>query len=276
MTRESTEMSWTPPTRLKFCPSSPRSSLAWRPSCISPISSKRIVPPSASSIMPFFCWRGAGGGPFSRSERIPPRRSSDLQQFGLETELHFADLVQEDRAAVRKLHHALLLLAGVGEGPFLGPEDLAFHQVLGQRGAVDGQEGPLSPGAVVMDGLGEKILARATLSLQQDGGGGAERDFLHHLDGVGGGLGVAYDVTEVEKLFVAFSEVAYLLTELDGLQGISDRHREFLEFERLGDEVVCTQPQSGHRVFQDSVGGHPDDEDPRVLCLYRPQDVPTV
>src|SRR3972149_6603566 len=103
-----------------------------------------------------------------------------------------------------------------------------------------------------MDGLGEKILARATLSLQQDGGGGTERDFLHHLDGVGERLGLAYDVTEVEKLFVAFSEVAYLLTELDGLQGISDRHREFLEFERLGGQGVGTPAPDLHPVLHAS------------------------
>ena len=43
---------WTPPTRKKVLLSSTRSSLTWVAGAISPISSRKIVPPSASSNRP--------------------------------------------------------------------------------------------------------------------------------------------------------------------------------------------------------------------------------
>ena len=52
MTRTSTLIGWVPPTRKKVRLSSTRSSFTWVESGISPISSRKMVPPSASSNRP--------------------------------------------------------------------------------------------------------------------------------------------------------------------------------------------------------------------------------
>ena len=52
ITRTSTLIGWVPPTRKKVRLSSTRSSLTWVASGISPISSRKMVPPSASSNRP--------------------------------------------------------------------------------------------------------------------------------------------------------------------------------------------------------------------------------
>ena len=65
MTRTSTVMSCEPPTRLNAFSSRKRSSLACSAGTISPISSRKTVPPSACSNSPRFCWRASVKAPRS-------------------------------------------------------------------------------------------------------------------------------------------------------------------------------------------------------------------
>ncbi|MPN23620.1 hypothetical protein SDC9_171013 [bioreactor metagenome] len=55
-------------------------------------------------------------------------------------------------------------LAGPGKGPLHIPEQLALQKVFGQGGAVDGDKGPVFAQAVIMDPLGEELLARSAFS----------------------------------------------------------------------------------------------------------------
>ena len=57
--------SWFPPTRVKVPSSRKRSSFACNGRLMSPISSRKIVPPSASSTRPCFCLRAPVKAPFS-------------------------------------------------------------------------------------------------------------------------------------------------------------------------------------------------------------------
>ena len=59
-----------PPTGRNSCSCSTRSSLAWRAGCISPISSNRTEPPSASSRRPGALGDGAGEGPATVAEQL--------------------------------------------------------------------------------------------------------------------------------------------------------------------------------------------------------------
>src|SRR2546423_15196138 len=60
----------------------------------------------------------------------------DLQQLRLEADIHIADLVQQNRAAIRGFEHAGFLLEGPGKGaPFIS-EELAFHQLRRQSGTI--------------------------------------------------------------------------------------------------------------------------------------------
>ncbi len=65
ITRTSTFRSLTPPTRRNERFSSTRSSFTWTGSPISPISSRKSVPPSAVSNRPGFCCTASVKAPFS-------------------------------------------------------------------------------------------------------------------------------------------------------------------------------------------------------------------
>jgi hypothetical protein len=63
------------------------------------------------------------------------------EEFGLNSEREFADLVEEERAPVRRLDAADAGLDGSGEGAAGVPEEFGFKQSLGDCGAVEHGEG---------------------------------------------------------------------------------------------------------------------------------------
>jgi hypothetical protein len=64
------------------------------------------------------------------------------QQLGLQAERHFRNLVEQQRAALGLLELAGLGRLGAGERALLVAEQGGFEQVVGNRRAVDGDEGP--------------------------------------------------------------------------------------------------------------------------------------
>ena len=91
------------------------------------------------------------------------------QQPRLQVERHVADLVEEQRAAVRLQDLAArALAAGAGEGARLVPEQFALDQRLGDRRAVDGDKGLVSAVARTVDRLREHVLAGAGLAQQYE------------------------------------------------------------------------------------------------------------
>src|SRR6266436_2042923 len=91
----------------------------------------------------------------------------DAQELGLDRGRQLADLVEEQRAARGQLEAAALELVGSGEGATLVPEELRLDERLGQRRAVDGDEGPLGTPARIVDGASDQFLSRAALSGEQ-------------------------------------------------------------------------------------------------------------
>ena len=63
------------------------------------------------------------------------------QQLGLERRRYLADLVEQQRAAVGELEASGPLADGAGEGALLVAEQLRFEHALGQRGAIELDEG---------------------------------------------------------------------------------------------------------------------------------------
>ncbi len=103
------------------------------------------------------------------------------QQLRLHAQRHLADLVEEDRAAARRLEEAAVILGRAGERAAAMAEQLALEQGLGHRGAVDRQEGLVGARRGAMDAARDQLLAGARLALDQDGDrrrGGA----LHQLE----------------------------------------------------------------------------------------------
>ncbi len=89
-----------------------------------------------------------------------------------ETHLHgggdVADLVEKQDAPFRQLETPRFVPFGVREGPGLVPEEFRLEEGIGQGTAVDGDKRPVLPGTQVVDGTGEKFLARAAFPFDED------------------------------------------------------------------------------------------------------------
>src|SRR3989441_4314049 len=76
----------------------------------------------------------------------------DLEELDLQRQLDVADLVEEQRAAVGRLEQAGLRRLRVRIGAALVAEELGLEERRGNRGAVDLDERPGAPLALVVDG----------------------------------------------------------------------------------------------------------------------------
>ena len=92
------------------------------------------------------------------------------EQLGLHGERDLRHLVEDQGAAGGHLEPPGPAPHRAGEGAALVAEQLGLHEGLGQRGAVDGDEGAALPRARVVDEASEHLLARARLALDEHGG----------------------------------------------------------------------------------------------------------
>ena len=119
------------------------------------------------------------------ADPLEPLLLQHPQHLRLRQRRHVADLVEEQRPAGALLELADPLAVGPGERALLVAEQLALQQRLGDGGAVDRQERPGGPAAVLVDGAGDQLLAGAALAEDQHGdvlrGDPADRlvDLLH-------------------------------------------------------------------------------------------------
>ena len=83
------------------------------------------------------------------------------QQLHLDRPRHVADLVQKHGAGIGLLELSGLGRIRSGERAFLVSEQLALHQVFGNRGAVDLDERTILARGMLVDGARDHILAHA-------------------------------------------------------------------------------------------------------------------
>ena len=105
--------------------------------------------------------RTSTGVRFVLPTRWISRRSSARRSLGWRSRRELADLVEEQRAAVRRLERAGARGDGAGERAGLVTEQLALEEVAGDRAAVDDDERPVAPRAREVDRLGRDVLAGA-------------------------------------------------------------------------------------------------------------------
>ena len=86
------------------------------------------------------------------------------QDFGLHMHRHFADLIQEQGAAVALFKAAHPHGGGSGEAAFFMAEEFTFQQAFRDGGAVDRDKGFAGAQAVALDGAGDDFLAAAALA----------------------------------------------------------------------------------------------------------------
>src|SRR5262249_25942937 len=109
----------------------------------------------------------------------------DLEELDLQRQLDVTDLVEEQGAAVGGLEQARLGRLGVRVGAALVAEELGLEKRGRNGGAVDLDEWPAAPRALVVDGAGGHFLAPSRLPADQDRRRGAAIGALqrgHPLD----------------------------------------------------------------------------------------------
>ena len=124
-----------------------------------------------------------GGGDDPDVDRLGDAAADALDLAGLEraeqldlgVERQLADLVEEDGRAVGILEAADMAVEGAGEGALLMAEQHQFDEILRDRAAIDDVKLLLAARARGVDRLGDDLLARAALALDQDRDAGAGR-----------------------------------------------------------------------------------------------------
>ena len=89
------------------------------------------------------------------------------QQQRLHPQAHLADLVEEDRAAVRHVEQATPIIEGPGEAALDVPEQRRLQQLVGNGRAVDGDERGVGAAAATMNQSRDHLFADAALSGDQ-------------------------------------------------------------------------------------------------------------
>ena len=150
---------------------------------------------------------------------------------------HVADLVHEERAAVRLLQKPFLAGDGAGERAADVAEKLALQKRLGERCAVDGEEAALAPQAVVVDRSRYQLLPGPGLAKDQDvrlAGGHLDGEVVDLLED-----GASEDDRFLQDRLAEFAfEGPVLLQQLLLLQRVLQNAQDLLLGKGLGDVVV--------------------------------------
>ncbi len=195
---------------------------------------------------------GLGG---RRADRHDLAGLQDPQELRLRLERHVADLVEEQRPAVRRTHEARLVAIRAREGPALVPEELALEEGLRDGGAVDGDEGAAAPRHAVQLARRD-LLARPALTAEDDAEG-RRRDALEALEQLVD-LGAAEQGARrvraprapgLHRPVEAVADVPHRAVEHELEDGVSDADlAAVLEPRRLHERAVHERPVAAPRV----------------------------
>src|SRR4029079_5788842 len=176
------------------------------------------------------------------------------QQLHLSFERQFADLVEEEGAAIGLHEFADALLRGAGEGAFLMAEQDALDQILGNRAAIDGDEGLVLPRTLALNGPGDQFLADAGFTLDQHRNVGICRA-SSELDYAGHGLAAGNEIVEVEFALGGGLHARQFICQRLDLQRILYGDSEPFRAHRLHHEVDGTGPHGGNGCVDAAISG---------------------
>ena len=194
------------------------------------------------------------------------------QQFRLRGHRQFGDFVQENRTAVRQLHFADFARARAGVGAALVAEQFVFHQAFGNCRAIESDEGKIAPRRKVMDGAGEKFLARAAIAEQQHGGiGGGHALRLQRR--VAHGRGFANDARESVARGVILAQQQILAQHFLLARRAFDEQLQMFQIDGLLDEIERAVLHRRHGLFDGTKRGDQNHGNGRIGLLRFAQDV---
>jgi hypothetical protein len=201
----------------------------------------------------------------------------DAEELRLHRRRGLADLVEEERAAVRRLEEPFPVAGGSRERAPSMPEQLALEEVLREGRTVHRDEEALAPRAPLVQGARDPLLAGAGLAGQEDGCRGRcdaidvspdlahRRARSHHV--VAGGLA---SVADAEVLVLArealvralegFEQPLVLVLEMVHLDRSAERESELGRLPGLGD--VAVDPARVDRFDEDADVGVAGQDDP--------------
>ena len=200
----------------------------------------------------------------ARAHRVDLAVLKGAEKLDLDVERQLADLVEEERAAIRLAELADMLLGGAGEGALLMAEEDRFDQGRGDRTAIEGDEGPGAAVAGALDGAGDEFLPDPRFALDEDGdlrcrGPPAEGDDALHGraagDDVGEGQGAGG--TPLHALDFAL--------ERTEAKRVLDRHLEAVRRDRLDDEIGGPGAHRGDHRLDPAMGGLDDHRQEPIL-----------
>jgi hypothetical protein len=172
------------------------------------------------------------------------------KQFRLQPQLELADLIKEERAALRPLEQSFFTSLRVGERAFFMPEQFALDQGGRNRRAIDRDERLIGARRTVMNSFGDEVLARAAFSEKQNRRSLARRDLAREPDHLRHRRRFADNLIETEPPHLLQAQITNLAPESAGLDPVADGDLEFAGPGRLGYEFVGAAAQRRDRVFE--------------------------
>ncbi len=194
------------------------------------------------------------------------------KDLGLRLGGHVSDLVEEDRAAVRRLEAADPTRVRAGEGAPLVPEELALHQLPADRGAVHRDERALPARAALVQRLRDELLPGAALAAHEHREIGL-RDLLDQLEDPPHGRARADQVLEAQVAIDALEQQPVLALEPRALQRTAHDQADLVVVERLGDVVLGAGLHRLHGDLLVAVRRDHDDGGLGPRLLHGAQDV---
>src|SRR5580658_1775250 len=181
------------------------------------------------------------------------------EHFGLRDDVHVADFVEEERAAVGLLEEASTPEQRAGERAAFVTKELALDEFPRNGRAVDLDERAVDPGAEAVDRARDELFARAAFSRDEHGGFGG-RDLFDLVKQPLKGRGAADHLVALELLLGDASELA---VRPRGVDDVAHAHENTLARQGLLEEVAGAELDGLDGVVD---GGVPADDDDRQVA----------
>ncbi len=188
------------------------------------------------------------------------------EKFDLDGGRHVSDFIEKESAFVGEFEFARLAGGGSGEGPFFVAEEFALQKILGDRRAVDFDEGTGSAARFFVDGAGDEVFAHSAFAAQQNGGVGGRNAF----DGGEHFLHFGTDRDDVGMavlLSKGFAKRAVLFAQAGVIEFLVHHHPHLDERERLEDVIAGAGFHRLNRCLNRAERGHDDYGQRGILLL---------
>ena len=187
-----------------------------------------------------------------RSEALLIERA---QHLGLRLQAHVTDFVEKQRSSMRLLEFAFFFRGGAGKRALTVAKHLAFDQIFRDGGAVDLDEGLVFAQALRVHRTRDQFFSRPRLAIDEHApvGWGHESNLLSQRFH---GHAVADNHVAGEQLLL---QVRYFAAQLPRGHGVADQDQQFVDRERLFQEVVGAKLGGADRCLNGGVPGDHDD-----------------